>query len=96
MGVETAVAVAAITATAASVGSSAYAAHQANKQQGWLKKQQRQAEAVQREQNAQALATRKEQIDEQREGLYGHYQTKTTNTPQASGLTGKLENDILG
>lgn len=92
MGVETAVAVAAI----AAAGSTAYSAQQAHKQTKAAKAQQRQAEAIQKEQTEQALTARKEMIDQQREGLYQRYKTKTTETPQASGLTGKLENDILG
>ena len=88
----TGVAVAAV-ATAVSVG---YSAQQAHKQREAAKKQQREAQEIQKKQEAQALETRKQQIDEQREGLYEHYRTKTTNTPQASGLTGTLENDILG
>ena len=92
MGVETAVAVAAI----AAVGSTAYSAQQAHKQQKAAKAQQREAQAIQAEQAREALDTRKALIDQQRENLSDGYKTKTTQTPQASGLTGKLENDILG
>lgn len=92
MGVETAVAVAAI----AAAGSTAYSAQQAHKQQKAAKAQQRQAEAIQKEQEKEALDTRKALIDQQRDGLQEGYKTKTTTTPQASGLVGKLENDILG
>lgn len=92
MGVETAVAVAAI----AAAGSTAYSAQQAHKQSKAAKAQQRQAEAIQAEQAKEALETRKELINQQREGLTQGYRTKTTQTPQASGLVGKLDNDILG
>lgn len=92
MGVETAVAVAAI----AAAGSTAYSAQQAHQQRKAAKTQQRNAEAIQKEQAEQALTARKEMIDQQRENLTQGYKTKTTQTPQASGLTGRLENDILG
>lgn len=84
------------TAIGATAASTAYSAQQAHKQNKLAKREQRRAEAIQKEQEAEALATRKEQIDQQREGLYQRYKTKTTETPQASGLTGRLENDILG
>ena len=92
MGVETAVAVAAI-ASVAATGYSAYSSHQQQKE---AKKQQRQAQEIQKEQEKEALTARKELIDQQRESLTEGYRTKTTQTPQASGLTGRLENDILG
>ena len=92
----TAILIAAGTALAAGAANAGINAQQAHQQRKAAKNQQRNAERIQKEQEAEALATRKEQIDKQRESLMGGYKTKTTQTPQASGLTGRLENDILG
>ena len=96
MGTGTALAVAAITATVAGAGSTAYSAQQARKERKEAKSQQREAQRIQKEQEEQALTARKEMIDQQREGLFNRYKTKTTETPQASSLTGRLGEDVLG
>jgi acyl-CoA reductase-like NAD-dependent aldehyde dehydrogenase len=79
-------------ATVLSTGASAYQGHQQRK----AAKSARQAEErVQAEQRKQALAQRKDLIDQQREGLYGHYKTDTGAGMQ-QGLYGKLTDDTLG
>lgn len=92
MGTEAALAVAAISSLAAT----SYSAQQSHQQRKAAKAQQIEAEKIQKEQAQEALDARKSLIDQQREGMQAGYRTKTTQTPQASGLTGKLENDILG
>lgn len=85
----------AVSAIAALAGTT-YSAQQSHQQTKAAKTQRREAEKIQKEQAQEALTARKEMIDQQRESLTQGYKTKTTQTPQASGLTGKLENDILG
>ena len=87
---------AAIAAVVLAAGATAYSAQQAHLQQKAAKTQQRRAEAIQKEQTEQALTARKELIDQQRDSLAEGYRTKKTQTPQASGLVGRLEDDILG
>lgn len=84
-----------ITAAVAAAGT-AYSIHQSNKQQEAAKEQQQQAAFIQEKEKKEALETRKSLIDQQRETLQEGYKTRTTQTPQASGLVGRLEDDILG
>lgn len=75
--------------------STAYSVQQSKKQQKAAKEQQRQAALIQEEEKKEALEARKSLIDQQREVLQDGYKTRT-KTPQASGLVGRLEDDILG
>lgn len=96
MGAETAIATAAIVGAVAGTASAGYSIYQGEKQQKKAKAQEREARKVQAEQRENALKERKDLIDQQREGLFGHYRTKSQEQPQASGLVGKLDNDLLG
>ena len=88
-------AIAAYISAAVAAAGTAYSIHQSNKQQEAAKEQQKQANIIQSKQEKEALETRKNLIDQQRETLQEGYKTRT-QTPQASGLVGRLEDDILG
>ena len=78
-----------------SVGSS-YDAYRADKSaRNWQKKQQAEQNRILKEQQKEALNTRKAQINQMREqiGTGGSYQTNRTSE---KGIVGKLDEDILG
>ena len=82
------------TAIIAAAGT-AYSISQSERQKKAAKEQQKQANIIQAQEKKEALETRKSLIDQQREVLQDGYKTRT-QTPQASGLVGRLEDDILG
>lgn len=86
---------AAIAAAIIAAAGTTYSIVQSEKQQKATKEQQKQANIIQAKQEKEALETRKNLIDQQRETLQEGYKTRT-QTPQASGLVGRLEDDILG
>lgn len=86
-------------AAGAAIGGSAgssYDAYRADKSaRNWQKKQQAEQNRILKEQQKEALNTRKAQINQMREQIAtgGSYQTNRTSE---KGIVGKLNEDILG